>query len=58
MFLEKLTSEFTAALNQFQTIQRSEAEREKEEVKKAHSRSFSLQPPPSSNFFLTLDPVL
>ncbi|CAG0922018.1 unnamed protein product [Notodromas monacha] len=46
LFLERLTNDFTTALSKFQEIQRSEAEREKEQVKMAHNRSYKLQPPP------------
>lgn len=47
--LDRLTNDFAKALNQFQSLQKAEAEKERMQVKQARNRSFGIPPPPSSS---------
>ncbi|CAG0916332.1 unnamed protein product [Notodromas monacha] len=57
LMLDRLTNDFTAALNQFQNLQKAEAEKEKQQVKRARNKSMGILPPPSSSATASLIPL-
>jgi hypothetical protein len=55
VLLERLTGQFSEALNLFQSVQRTEADKEREQVKAARTRSFGLIGPPGGGREYRLD---